>query len=161
SCAGTHPSLDSVLDLRRHESFTATDVDSIDIDVDSITPTVLIYEQPASGLEAKFSMPFCVAAAVVDGRVGIDTFEARKLSDSAIGALMPRIRMRVNKTLDGQAPPLTQAHVTIRLKDGRTLTQAANGARGYPERPASDQELDQKFLACATRTLSKGTAADA
>jgi len=160
SCAGTHPTLDAVLDLRRREGFSANEVEAVDIQVDSITPTVLIYERPASALEGKFSMPFCVAAALVAGRVGIDTFEPALFTDPTIAALMPRVRMQVKPAFDGVAPPLTQAHVTIRLRDGRTFAQAANGARGYPEQPASDRELDDKFLACAKRALPSGTAAD-
>src|SRR5262245_36192683 len=161
SCAGTHPTLDAVLDLRRREGFTADQVDAVEIDVDSITPTVLIYDRPGSALEGKFSMPFCVAAAIVDGRVGIDTFEPARLIDATIAALMSRVHMHVNPAFDGTAPPLTQANVTIRLRDGRVFTQRANGARGYPERPASDQELDEKFLGCAKRVLTAGTAQDA
>jgi 2-methylcitrate dehydratase PrpD len=58
SCAGTHPTLDAILDLRREHRFTGDEVDRIDVDVDSITPTILIYPRPASGLEGKFSLPF-------------------------------------------------------------------------------------------------------
>ena len=161
SCAGTHPTLDTVLDLQREASFAAGDVERIDVDVDSITPTVLIYERPQSGLEAKFSMPFCVAAAVIHGRVGIDTFEGDRLDDAQIRAFMPRVQMRVKPSFDGVAPPLTQAHVTITLKGGKTLTRAAKGARGYPERPASDRDMDEKFLSCAERALPAGTIGDA
>ncbi len=158
SCAGTHPSLDAILDLRQREQFTAADVDRIVIEVDSITPTVLIYERPATGLEAKFSMPFCAAAAVVFGRVGIETFDADRLHDPQVTAAMARVVMRVDATLDGLAPPLTQARVTVHLRDGRRLHQAANGARGYPGQPASDDELDAKFIACARRTLDDASA---
>jgi 2-methylcitrate dehydratase PrpD len=153
SCAGTHPTLDAILDLRQREGFTAEDVERIDIQVDSITPTVLIYERPASGLEAKFSMPFCAAAAVVYGRVGIDTFEASSLNDIRVMRLMPRIAMRVDPSLDASGPPLTQARIAIQLRGGRTVSKAANGARGYPERPASNAELGAKFMACARRAL--------
>jgi 2-methylcitrate dehydratase PrpD len=153
SCAGTHPSLDTILDLRRRNGFTADTVERIEIDVDSITPTVLIYDRPATGLEAKFSMPFCVAAAVVHGRIGIDSFDADRLRDPQVAALMPRVSMRIDTALDGQAPPLTQARVRVHLRDGRTVAQVADGARGYPERPASDDELGDKFLACARRAL--------
>ena len=146
------------IDLRQRERFTADDVDRIDIDVDSITPTVLIYDRPASGLEAKFSMPFCAASAVVDGRVGIDTFEAGRLDDPRIAAIMSRVTMRVDPSLDGTGPPLTQARIGIRLRDGRRVVQAANGARGYPERPPSDDELAAKFMACARRTISDASA---
>jgi 2-methylcitrate dehydratase PrpD len=158
SCAGTHPSLDAVLDLRRREGFRTDDVDRIDIVVDSIAPTVLIYDRPTSGLEAKFSMPFCIAAAVVDGRVGIDTFEPARLADAGIVSLMPRVTMRADSTLDGAAPPLTQARVTVHLRNGRVLTEVANGARGYPDRPASEQDLREKFLSCARRALSDASA---
>jgi hypothetical protein len=43
--------------------------------------------------------------------------------------------------------------VRVRLRDGRVLTASANGARGYPARPASDEELATKFLSCAARAL--------
>ena len=161
SCAGTHPTLDAILDLRQRERFTAEDVERIDIGVDAITPTVLIHEHPSTGLEAKFSMHFCAAAAVVYGRVGIDTFEARHLHDSQVMDLMSRVTMRVDPSLDNEAPPLTQARVSIRLRDGRTLTRGGNGARGYPERPASDADLNAKFLACAGRVLDADAAARA
>jgi 2-methylcitrate dehydratase PrpD len=153
SCAGTHPSLDAILDLRRRERFTADDVERIDVDVDSIVPTILIYDRPSTGLEGKFSLPFCAAAAVVFGRVGIYPFDAAGLRDPRVSSLMPRISMRVDPSLDGTGPPLTQARVHIRLRGGRVLTQHANGARGYPEQPASDKELDAKFLGCARRAM--------
>jgi 2-methylcitrate dehydratase PrpD len=161
SCAGTHPTLDALLELRRTERFQGADIASIEVVVDSITPTVLIYDRPASGLEAKFSMPFCAAAAVLDGRVGIDTFDSSRLHDPAIAALMPRVTMRVDAVLDGQAPPLTQARIHVRLNDGRELSAEANGARGYPAHPASDEALRAKFRACAERRLSPECAARA
>jgi 2-methylcitrate dehydratase PrpD len=158
SCAGTHPSLDAILDLRRRESVSADDVERIDIDVDSIVPTILIYERPATGLEAKFSLPFCAAAAVVYGRVGVDTFDTPALTNPQVTALMARVAMRVDPSLDAGVPPLTHARVHIRLRDGRVLTQEAKGARGYPEQPASAAELDAKFLACAGRALTEPAA---
>src|SRR4051812_35040497 len=117
SCAGTHPTLDALLDLRRRERFAADDVEVIEIGVDPIVPTILIYDRPESGLEGKFSMPFCAAAAVVHGHVGIEPFDAVMLRDPAIAALQQRVAMRIDRTLDGAAPPLTQANVTVRLRD--------------------------------------------
>jgi len=158
SCAGTHPVLDALLDLRRREHFTPDDVTAIEICVDSITPTVLIHDRPSTGLEAKFSMPFCAAAAVVFGAVDIDTFEEGPLSDPRVFSVMPRVVMRVDPSLDGVGPPLTAARLAVTLRGGRVLRQEAHGARGYPERPASDEELESKFRACAKRALSEDTA---
>ena len=161
SCAGTHPTLDALLDLRCREPFAAGEVDAIEIGVDAIVPTILIYDRPSSGLEGKFSMPFCAAAAVVDGRVGLETFAASRLADPAILAMQSRVTMRIDATLDASAPPLTQARVAVRLRDGRTLTAYANGARGYHDRPASDDELATKFLSCATQAMPEAQAAEA
>ncbi len=161
SCAGTHPTLDALLDLKRRERFVADDVEAIEIGVDSIVPTILIYDRPSSGLEGKFSMPFCAAVATVDGRVGLDSFDAAHLSHPAIVALQARVSMSVDATLDASAPALTQARVTVRLRDGRVLTASANGARGYPAQPASDAELSTKFTSCAMLTLSASRAAEA
>jgi 2-methylcitrate dehydratase PrpD len=129
--------------------------------VDAITPTVLIHDRPATGLEAKFSMPFCAAAAAVHGHVGIDTFDDVQLIDSAIVNVRDRVTMRVDPELNPSAPPLTQARVRVTLRDGRVLTASADGARGYADRPASADELGAKFLSCATRSLPRARAEEA
>ena len=64
-----------------------------------------------------------------------------------------RITMRVDETLDPGALPLTQTRVTIRLTNGRVLQRLSSGARGYPDRPASQADLDAKFLGCAAPVL--------
>jgi len=161
SCAATHPALDVLLDLKRQEVFDADQVQAIEIGVDAVTPTVLIHSRPADGLQAKFSMPFCAAAAIVYGRVGIETFEDWQVRDPAIVSSLKRVTMCVDSTLDAAAPPLTQARVTVRLQDGRGLRASANGARGYPDRPAADEELAAKFMSCAIRALPQSRAESA
>jgi len=153
SCAGTHPTLDAVLDLLADERFTAEDVQRIDVDVDPIVPTILIYERPATPLEAKFSLPFCVAAAVVFGSVGIDTFDVARIGDPRVASLMSRVTMHVDEEIGKGKPALTEARVRVTLGDGRVLTRDAHGARGYPEKPASAADLEGKFLACARRAV--------
>jgi 2-methylcitrate dehydratase PrpD len=161
SCAATHPMLDALIDLQARERFTADDVERVDVGVDPVTPTVLIYDRPSSGLQGKFSLPFCAAAAIVNRSVGIETFDEAQLHDSQIAALQPRVTMRIDDTLDTAAPPLTQARVTVTLKNGTTLTADANGARGYPERPPTDDQLKTKFKSCAARVMSSVQAHEA
>lgn len=155
SCAATHPALDTVLDLRGEHTLTPEQIESVEVQVDSVTPPLLIYDRPQTGLEGKFSMPFCVAAALANGRVDLETFETTQVQDRRIRDLLPRISMTVNPSLGKDAPALTQAIVQITLRDGRTLVRNANGARGYPDRPASREELDNKFLSCGSRALPK------
>jgi 2-methylcitrate dehydratase PrpD len=159
SCAATHPPLDALIDLKRREGFTAEQIQAIDVEVDSMTPRLLIHPNPATGLQAKFSMPFCAAAAVVYPRVGIDTFDVEHIENPAVQGLMRRVTLRANEALD-RAAPLSQARVTVHLHDGRVLSASADGARGYPGRLA-EEELSMKFAGCAARTLSEQAATSA
>ena len=153
SCAGTHPTLDAILDLRAEHGFAVDDIARIDVDVDPIVPTILIYDRPANALEGKFSLPFCAAAACVYGRVGIDTFDAGALQDPQVRTLMERVSMRVDPEIGRDKPSLTEARVRVTLSDGRTLTKDAHGARGYPASPPSAADLEMKFLGCASRVM--------
>jgi 2-methylcitrate dehydratase PrpD len=158
SCAATHPMLDALLDLRRAHPFTGDEVERIEVAVDAVTPTVLLYADPATGLEAKFSMQFCAAAAAARGHVGLETFDGEQVADPAVRRLLPRVSMRVDPQLGQEAPPMTQARVAVSLADGRRLTADADAARGYPARPAGRDELDAKFRSCARRALSSDVA---
>ena len=156
SCAATHVALDTLLDMKRCEGFSARDVDAIAVEVDSITPRLLIHERPATGLEAKFSMPFCAAAALVYGQLGIDTFDVDRIQEPVIQALLPRVTMRVNTAFDAKTS-MSQARVTVRLRDGRIYSQCGDGARGYPGR-LTGEELRTKFTGCARRTMRQEAA---
>src|SRR5205085_1699820 len=121
------------------------------VEVDSMTLRLLIHSRPSTALEAKFSMPFCAAAAMVFGHPTLETFDVEKIRDPRIQNLLPLVTLRANPDF-AAAIPLSQANVTIRLKDGRTVAHRADGARGYPGR-LSDDELSTKFLSCAQRSL--------
>ena len=153
SCAATHPPLDALLHLARTHGFTGDDVESIDVEVDSMTPRLLIHDRPSTELEAKFSMPFCAAAAIVFGHPTMETFAVDRIHDPRVQQILPRVTLRADAAFD-TAAPLSQARVTVRLRDGLTLTEHADGARGYPGR-LTDAELAAKFLGCAERSLSR------
>src|SRR6059036_504733 len=121
-----------------------------------MTPRLLIHSRPSTALEAKFSMPFCAAAAIVFGHPTIETFEAAKIRDSRIQKLLPLVTLRANPAFDAAAP-LSQANVTVRLNNGRTIADRADGARGYPGRLTND-ELNTKFLGCAQQSLPQTAA---
>ena len=161
SCAATHPALDTLLNLRAEHRFAAADVTEVEIGVDRVTPTVLIHERPTTGLEGKFSMHFCAASAVAHGRVDIQTFEPAGLGNALTRDVLSRVTMRVDPSLGLDQPPLTEANVIVRLADGRTCERRVRGARGYPNRPPSGDELDQKFRACATRAVPAASADEA
>jgi 2-methylcitrate dehydratase PrpD len=156
SCAATHPPLDALIAMKRREQITADQVRAIDVEVDSMTPRLLIHPDPVTGLEAKFSMPFCAAAAIVYDRIGIDTFDLDHIRNPTVQALMKYVSLRANEEFDKGAP-LARARVSVYLREERVVSQAVDGARGYPGR-LTNEELATKFAGCATRTLSESAA---
>ena len=156
SCAATHPPLDALIAMKRREQITADQVWAIDVEVDSMTPRLLIHPDPVTGLEAKFSMPFCAAAAIVYDRIGIDTFDVDHIRNPTVQALMKHVSLRANEEFDKGAP-LARARVSVYLRDERVVSLAVDGARGYPGR-LTNEELATKFAGCATRTLSESAA---
>jgi 2-methylcitrate dehydratase PrpD len=119
---------------------------------------VLRYPTPTTGLERKFSMPYCAAAALARGRVGIEDFEEGPVRDPEIAALVPRVRMVVDPSLPDRLEQHAWTRVTVRLADGRTLNAAPRGASGHPDAPLTDAQLRAKFLGCAAGVLGRGDA---
>jgi len=159
SCAATHPPLDALLALKQRHGLAGEDIAAIDIEVDSMTSRLLIYARPSTALEAKFSLPFCAAAAMVFGHPSLETFDESRIRDVRIQKLLPAVTLRVNASFD-TAVPLSQANVMVLLKDGRTLVERVDGARGYPGR-VTQEELGSKFIACARRVLGEKEAVQA
>ena len=73
-CGSAHLALDATSQLLRRESFSAGDVDYIDVLVDFDPPRSLIHSRPTGGLEGKFSMQYCLAAEIIDGQIGLGSF---------------------------------------------------------------------------------------
>jgi 2-methylcitrate dehydratase PrpD len=158
SCALTHPAIDALLGLRAREALAPDAIEGVEIGVNPVTPGVLQHPRPRTALERKFSMPFCAAAALVDGRVDLASFEDGDVRDPATRRLMERVRMVVDDTLPHELEQHAWSRVTVRLAGGRSIELAPRGAHGHPDQPLSDGALRDKFLACATRVLARDEA---
>jgi 2-methylcitrate dehydratase PrpD len=153
SCALTHSAIDALLDLRATHGLTAGHVEDVEVGVNHVVPDVLRHDRPASGLERKFSMQYCAAAALGAGRVDLGSFEDGPVADAGTRALMDRVRMVVDPTLPDKLEQHAWSRVTVRLRDGRLLESPPRGASGHPDQPLTDAQLRSKFLACAAPVL--------
>jgi 2-methylcitrate dehydratase PrpD len=148
SCALTHSAIDAVLELRRAHALRPAEVAAVDVAVNRVVPGVLLHVAPTTALQRKFSMQFCTAAALANGRVDLASFTDGPVDD-AVRELMTRVTMTVDPSLPDDLERHAWTAVRIRLADGRTLTSPARGAQGHPGTPLGDDALRAKFLACA------------
>jgi 2-methylcitrate dehydratase PrpD len=154
SCALTHSAIDALIDLRAEHRLNPREVAAIQVGVNRVVPDVLAHARPSTALERKFSMQYCAAAALAEGRVDFASFTDGEVGNRDIRDLMERVAMVVDPGLPQAVEQQAWSRVTITLRDGRTLATDARGARGHPDTPLSDAALRDKFLACARTVLS-------
>ena len=161
-CGSAHLALDATSQLLHRESFSASDVDRIDVLVDFDPPRSLIHSRPTGGLEGKFSMQYCLAAEIIDGQIGLATFSDEQVMRSEAQDLIPLIEMRRHPGYEGQTS-WTEAHnrVEVHLKDGRVLAERADRATTGALRGVTRHDVRVKFLDCATVALNQDDAQQA
>ena len=154
ACASTHQALDATLDLVETYAIGPSAVEAVECGVYYLAPHQLIYDRAETGLQGKFSMPYCVSVALLDRTVGLAQFADERVRRPDVQALMPRIRMFVHpEQTTRECLPTRFSEVTITLKDGRRFTRRVDHAKGQPQNPLTDAELEAKFRTCATRVL--------
>ena len=161
-CGGlTHQVIDAVLDFRTKHGLTAEMIDSVDVDVVKHTFERIVFRVPQTGIQGKFCMPYLVARAIIDGKVGLDIFTDSAVRDPNVLKLAERVRMNLDNNLKKTDAAGRPCRVTIRLKNGQTLTLEAQHARGGPEFPLTEEELRSKFFDCAKEAIPNQTAQQA
>ncbi|HEY9212337.1 MAG TPA: MmgE/PrpD family protein [Ancylobacter sp.] len=157
SCTCTHTALDSLFELLAERSIDPDSVAAITVDVDEATPRILIHERAITALEGKFSMPFCLAAGLVRGRLGLAEFNDSLIADERIRALMTRIAMRPDPGLPKARGGISLAsRLHVSLTDGTVLERFTDQPSGSRSRRLSTAQLLAKFEANAGHRL--GTA---
>jgi 2-methylcitrate dehydratase PrpD len=147
-----HTAVDALLFLKRKYRFDAGNVESIDVLVNRVSYDNLRYPDPKTGAEARFSMQWAMALALLQDRLGLADFTPAALKRRELRAWLPRIRMRY--TRPGKAHPTMEngrepALTTVLLKNGKKLWRYAQRPKGTLQIPLSAKELDEKFEDCA------------
>jgi 2-methylcitrate dehydratase PrpD len=156
-CAFTHRALDSLLTLVQQHQLNADDIVGVECQVGRPTMEVLIHTRPQTGLEGKFSMQYCMAAALLDKRIGLLSFSDEKVRRPAAQQLFERVTMTLHpeaqhKGTSGEELPVT---VTVTLRDGRTLRESVQHSKGHPANPLTAVALQDKFEDCAYGVLAR------
>lgn len=149
----SHPGQDAVLALVEEHDVRPDQVDAAIATTNSAMPTALIYAMPQTALEAKFSFPFFLAAAIVRGKVGIEEFSDDVVRSPEIQEMMTRCKHESSADLDALGFDNMTTRIQIRLKDGRLLERTESFALGHPRKPMTAAQLDAKFRQCASLAL--------
>lgn len=150
-CFCTHRALDGMLDLLLEQSLEPDRIERITVSTSPRNAGMLRNHQPQTGLEAKFSMEFAVASAIIARRAGLGELTDGFVQRQDVQSLMKKVTVtpdpREVPTNPGYAP---YDQVTVVLKDGSTIeSRQVVAVRGGPDQPLSREDLWTKFEDCA------------
>jgi len=158
-CGHSFAGIDAVLYLRQHEGLNAEDVKSITVASYAKAVELCGNRDPKTVYEAKFSLPYSVAVALVTGAARFDAFTDERLADPVIRALMAKVTVVLDEKAEAAFPGRRSARVTVATTDRRILDRYAPTRKGDPDNPLTDQELEAKYRDLASPVIGEEAAA--
>ncbi len=150
SCYCTHRALDGMLELLARRPLKPAEIGHITVSISETHSLILRNHTPETGLAAKFSMEFAMAASVIARRASLGEYTDEFVRRPEVQELMRRVSIVTNENYD---PVVSGAsvydQVTIDLVNGaRIESEQVRRSRGHAERPLGDTELFDKFRTC-------------
>ncbi len=112
------------------------------------------YFDPETELAARLSLPFTVAATLIDGVCTIDQFTKARLADPTFRSLMQRVRIEASEAIEREFGSRVASRVKVTYADGSVETGFAADPLGFPERPATADQRLVKARALLRRVMS-------
>lgn len=158
-CYGTHRALDSVIALAREHDLAPEAIADVEIQATGMQLANLVHHDPKTALQAKFSMEFAVAMALIARRATNAEVEISFIQRADVRTLMKKVRITIIPEL---APGRDRANagdgVVVRLKDGTQLERRFDLPIGHAKRPAGPDVLWTKFADCTRGALPQAEA---
>ncbi|HKV82348.1 MAG TPA: MmgE/PrpD family protein [Candidatus Sulfotelmatobacter sp.] len=145
----THPGMTELLRLIRTNSIRAADVAQVEVGTNHNMLNTLIHHRPTKGLQAKFSMEFCMAILLLDGKADQTKFTDAVANRPDVQEMIGRVRFYTDPEAEKAGYDKMTTILKITLKDGRIISGRADFGKGSPSNPMSYDEVAEKFLGCA------------
>jgi 2-methylcitrate dehydratase PrpD len=127
----------------------AADVVSVKVGTNKNMPNALIHHRPTDELQAKFSMEFCMAILLLEGRGGLNEFTDETVHRKDVQAMIAKVDFGVHPEAEAAGYDKMTTILEIALKDGRVIRGQADFGKGSPANPMSYDEVAGKFRECA------------
>ncbi len=150
ACYCTHRALDAMLELLARHPLKPAEIARITVSVSDTHALILRNHQPQTGLAAKFSMEFAMAAAVIARRAGLAEYTDGFVRRPEVQDLMRRVAIETNRNYDPEvsgASVFDQVRVDL-IGGGVVESEKVARAKGHADRPLSEDELFEKFRIC-------------
>jgi 2-methylcitrate dehydratase PrpD len=138
-----------MLRLIREHRIKAGDVKRVRVGTNSNMPNALIHHRPRNELQAKFSMEFCMAILLLEGRAGLSEFTDEVVLRPDVQAMIGRVDFGVDEEAERAGYHKMTTIIDIELNDGKEISGRADFGKGSPANPMRYEEVADKFRECA------------
>src|SRR5882724_3163226 len=145
----THPAMTEVARMIEANNIQAAQVEKIDVGANHNMTTTLLHHQPKTGLEAKFSMEFCMAILLLEHEAGLKEFSDKVVQRADVQEMIRRVNFYVDPEAEGAGYDKMTSLLKIHLKNGRFIVGRADFGKGSPANPMTFEEAAAKFRGCA------------
>ncbi len=150
-CRGIHANIDALFALMSEAEIASGSIVGMLVHGDAQTRRQFDRQQIGSLLDAQFSMPYTLAVAAESGRATIDQYQPLRLHEPEIRRLMAATQVLPDRKLGPAESPLLE----LRLADGRRLERQIEFAKGAPQNPITDVELQEKVTSLIAPVLGE------
>jgi 2-methylcitrate dehydratase PrpD len=147
ACRHTHGAAQATLDLIKEYEFRIDEIEALDVDTYGIGVIAVGKGVPENGtfVSAQFSIPYVVAACLMDRKLGPAQLTEKRIADPDIIALSKKVTVKMDDELNKLYPEKTSSRVTIRLKGGGTLIKQVDLPKGDPRSPMDAVDVTDKL----------------
>ena len=159
TCRHSQPAIEAALDLALAHGLCAEDVERVDVGTHHVAYDLTgQIKYPKNPGEAKFSLPYGVAAALYDHGVAVRHLTREYYTQEKYLTLSNKVFVRIDKDVDALYPRRRGAVVRITMKDGQFYEKSCYDLKGSPQNPVGFDELVRKFNTAASGLLSQEVA---
>ena len=150
SCHFTHSAIESLLSIVDREGLNPDDIQAIHVQSTQLALNAAGKTDPKTALEGKFSIPYCLANAILRGDTGLKAFTDEKVNDASVKEFMKKISLSLGEDLQ----PM-EARVRVETCHGKVHTKSSDVFREIPKLEEKRRRIKKKFMDIGESTFGE------
>lgn len=153
----THTHISATIKVVTEHDIKPDDIEEVTVTTIARAVDILFDSEkyrPTSRETADHSLPYCIAAAIVDRKITTAQFNQEKIKDSQIQSVLPKIKGEASDEFEKMFPEKQPSRIKIRLKNGQEFSAQLDYPKGDPREPMGEEDLDNKFRSLSSDLIS-------
>jgi 2-methylcitrate dehydratase PrpD len=147
---------DAALSLKHEHKINFEDVAKVEVSIPPLRYARHYAAEVKTGLRGKFAINYVVAMSLLEGKLDLATFTDEAVNQPKAQAAFHKVQVICDETIPEPGP---YCPVSVELHDGKRFTYTAKIAKGHPQNPMTETEVEEKFLGNARSVISEERAA--